>query len=109
MDRFSRRRFVKDSLWLAGVSLLFGAARSPSAAADESPISSTTPERSLAELKAGNQRYATGRNSHRDFGPERQTLARSQRPFAIVLGCADSRVAPELAFDQTRGRLFVVR
>ena len=46
---------------------------------------------------------------HHDFGPERSALAQSQHPFAIILGCADSRVSPELAFDQTRGRLFVVR
>ena len=63
----------------------------------------------LAELSAGNKRYVTGQNIHHDFVPERPALAQSQHPFAIILGCADSRVAPELAFDQTRGRLFVVR
>ena len=36
-------------------------------------------------------------------------LVAGQRPFAVILSCADSRVAPEFAFDQTRGRLFVVR
>jgi carbonic anhydrase len=60
-------------------------------------------------LSAGNKRYATGQNIHHDFGPECPALAQSQHPFAIILGCADSRVAPELAFDQSRGRLFVVR
>ena len=60
-------------------------------------------------MSAGNKRYVTGKNIHRDFGPERPALAESQQPFAIILGCADSRVAPELAFDQSRGRLFVVR
>ena len=46
---------------------------------------------------------------HHDYGPERAELALSQHPFAIVLSCADSRVSPELAFDQSRGRLFVIR
>src|SRR6202047_2454007 len=68
-----------------------------------------SPDEALAELLAGNKRYVTGQNIHHDFGPERPALAQSQHPFAIILGCADSRVAPELAFDQSRGRLFVVR
>ena len=68
-----------------------------------------SPDEALAELLAGNKRYVTGQNIHHDFGPERPALAQSQHPFAIILGCADSRVAPELAFDQSRGRLFVIR
>jgi carbonic anhydrase len=51
----------------------------------------------------------TGTHLHHDYGPERPQLALSQNPFAIIFSCADSRVAPELAFDQSRGRLFVIR
>ena len=108
-DRCSRRSFVRRGLVLAGVSSFLGGIRISSAADNPAEASPTTPEEALNELKAGNQRYVTGKNMHRDFGPERAALALSQRPFAIILGCADSRVAPEFAFDQSRGRLFVVR
>jgi carbonic anhydrase len=68
-----------------------------------------TPDRALELLMEGNQRYVAGELKARDFAADRAALALSQRPFAVVLGCADSRVAPELAFDQSRGQLFVLR
>ncbi len=68
-----------------------------------------SPDEALAQLLAGNERYVTGKSLHHDFGPERASLVNSQRPFAMILSCADSRVSPEFAFDQGRGRLFVVR
>jgi carbonic anhydrase len=106
----SRRRFL--GLTLAGVSFAWGTARSAFAAAASTDIPSTkvsNPEQALQELSAGNRRYVTGTHLHHDFGPERAGLVAGQRPFAVILSCADSRVAPELAFDQSRGRLFVVR
>jgi carbonic anhydrase len=64
----------------------------------------------LARLKAGNQRFIAGKlqHPHQDF-KRRAELATGQRPFAIVLGCADSRTSPEVLFDQGLGDLFVVR
>lgn len=59
----------------------------------------TTPEEALAKLRAGNERFASG-NSKR---------AGAQHPFAIVLGCSDSRVPVETIFDQAPGNIFVVR
>jgi carbonic anhydrase len=61
-------------------------------------------------LLGGNRRFMTvmGENRH----PRcrwRMALAREQRPFAVVVGCADSRVPPELVFDQGLGDLFVIR
>jgi carbonic anhydrase len=47
--------------------------------------------------------------NERDFSANRAARTQGQAPFAAVLGCADSRVAPELAFDQPPGELFVVR
>jgi carbonic anhydrase len=108
-EDYSRRRFLRRSLTLAGVSFAWSAFRSNSLARQAETGQPASPDEALAELLAGNKRYVTGQNIHHDFGPERAALAQSQRPFAIILGCADSRVAPELAFDQTRGRLFVVR
>jgi len=62
-------------------------------------------------LRAGNLRFARG-NPHVDFRFDQQRLADlapDQEPFAVVLGCSDSRVAPEVIFDQSLGDLFVVR
>lgn len=61
-------------------------------------------------LEAGNQRFAQAMAQHPDETPAlRMKLSTSQHPFATVLACSDSRVAPELIFDQGLGDLFVVR
>jgi carbonic anhydrase len=68
------------------------------------------PADALARLKAGNQRFIAGKLQHPHQNPKRRTeLATGQRPFAIVLGCADSRTPPEVLFDQGLGDLFVIR
>ncbi len=64
----------------------------------------------LQELLDGNQRYVDGRQAHpHQTAQRRQELVPHQAPFAIILGCADSRVPPEVIFDQGLGDLFVVR
>jgi len=78
-------------------------------AAPPKPQNVLTAEQSLKRLKEGNERYVSGDMKDRDFKPERAALVRGQNPFASVLSCADSRVAPEYAFDTGRGDLFVVR
>jgi carbonic anhydrase len=80
-------------------------ATTPAQAAD----APATPDAALKALVEGNARYAGGQPRQRDFSARRAALAQGQAPFAAVLGCADSRVAPELAFDQNPGDLFVVR
>ncbi|WP_028803880.1 carbonic anhydrase [Streptomyces sp. 142MFCol3.1] len=64
----------------------------------------------LAELLAGNRRYAAGTPRHPHQGRDRRRLlAAGQQPFAVVVGCIDSRVPPELVFDQGLGDLLCIR
>ncbi len=75
--------------------------------ADQGPLS---PDDALERLIAGNRRFVAAKQEHpHDTVRRREELKDSQHPFAIVLGCADSRVAPELVFDQGLGDIFVVR
>jgi carbonic anhydrase len=67
-------------------------------------------DEALARLVEGNKRFVEMKLTH----PEqdiacRTTLAKGQQPFAVILGCSDSRVPPEVIFDQGLGDLFVVR
>ena len=64
----------------------------------------------LARLKEGNQRFVEGRQ-HDDVGSSmrRTELVKGQTPFAIILGCSDSRVPAEIVFNQDLGDLFVIR
>lgn len=73
------------------------------------PQNVLTPDQSLQRLIEGNKRYVSGQMKSHDFLPERASLAAGQNPFASILSCADSRIAPEYAFDTGRGDLFVVR
>src|ERR1700751_2922714 len=67
-------------------------------------------DQALATLMQGNQRYAQNKEEHPDetLG-RRKALESAQHPFAVILSCADSRVPPELVFDQGLGDLFVMR
>ena len=65
---------------------------------------------SLQKLMDGNKRFITGTLAQKDLGDvKRKELAKGQNPFAVVLTCSDSRVPPELLFDQGLGDIFVVR
>jgi len=69
-----------------------------------------TPQEALALLRDGNQRFVERRSLHGKISDEVLVdLRENQRPFAIILGCSDSRVPPELVFDQSFGDLFVIR
>ncbi len=64
----------------------------------------------LEQLLEGNRRFAAGKPLHKHTSLEwRAQIAKEQKPFATILACADSRVTPELIFDQGLGDLFVVR
>ena len=64
----------------------------------------------LQKLIEGNKRFSSSRQSHPNQSREhRQELSKGQKPFAIIVGCSDSRVPPEIIFDQGLGDLFVIR
>jgi carbonic anhydrase len=69
-----------------------------------------TAREALAWLREGNERFVNGEPLHGTTGAEDfARLREGQRPFAVILGCSDSRVPPELVFDQGFGDLFVIR
>ena len=73
------------------------------------PQNAISPAAALDRLMKGNARYVDGVARRHDFTHEREALAGGQNPFASILSCADSRIAPEYAFDSGRGDLFVCR
>ena len=68
------------------------------------------PTEAISKLKEGNGRYTGGNLQHPGQTAERRTeLANTQHPFATIVSCSDSRVPPEIVFDQGLGDLFIVR
>lgn len=68
-----------------------------------------TPDEALKRLQEGNARFAASQALHCDLLEQVRSTATQQAPFAAVLGCIDSRVPPELIFDQNIGDMFVAR
>lgn len=69
-----------------------------------------TPEQARTWLAEGNERFVEGKRTRpNQTALHRNNVANSQRPFAVVVGCSDSRVVPEMVFDRGIGDLFVVR
>ena len=86
------------------------AAAAPTPAPAAHAVAGLDPEAAMARLVAGNERYVSGFSAHPNNDlPRRVKVATGQTPFATILTCADSRVAPELLFDQGLGDLFVCR
>src|ERR1700688_2583723 len=106
--RIARRNFVM----LAGAAAALAIAPRAWAAPVKTPPKPEnvlTPDAALDRLMAGNRRYIEGLTRRHDFKHEREALSKGQNPFAAVLSCADSRIAPELCFDTARGDVFVCR
>ncbi len=83
---------------------------SASFAADHKETPVVEPEAALKKLQAGNARYAgKSVSAGKSTAKARAATAQGQHPFAIIVGCADSRTSPEIIFDQNLGDLFVIR
>ncbi|HTS18241.1 MAG TPA: carbonic anhydrase [Verrucomicrobiae bacterium] len=90
--------------------LLFFTAIFQAVAYAAGPTSAVSADDAITRLKAGNERFVAGNLLHPNATPDRRAdVAKGQAPFAIIVGCSDSRVGPEVVFDQGLGDLFVVR
>ena len=70
----------------------------------------TNTQQAVDQLKSGNDRFISGTLTPKDdYAALREQLSAGQHPFAVVLCCSDSRVVPEIIFDQKLGDLFVIR
>ena len=103
------RRKVLTAAGLLGASAAGVRAQELCAPFTKATQAATTPELALARLKEGNARFLAGRTIHCDLRAQVKATAGGQAPFAAVLGCMDSRVPPELVFDQPLGDIFAVR
>lgn len=113
---FIGRRDLLNILGIGGIATVtasLGMTRNAIAAtpAPTTPTAITeTPDTAMARLMAGNQRFSSNQSQHPQQSVDRvHELAQSQNPFAVILGCADSRVPGEVVFDQGLGNLFDVR
>jgi len=70
---------------------------------------SISPDDAIARLKVGNERFTTGKSINCDLMAQVKETAGNQAPYAAIVGCIDSRVAPELVFDQRIGDVFCAR
>jgi len=112
-NQLSRRNLIKLSAGAVSGALVTSAIGSnlttpkPAIAQNNSDL---TPDEALKNLLDGNQRFVQSKrqNPHQDFG-RLQEVAKGQKPFAAILGCADSRFPSEIVFDQGLGDLFVCR
>jgi carbonic anhydrase len=104
----TRRGFLAATgLFVAGSAL--ARAQDLCAVSTKNTQAAGTADQALMRLQEGNQRFLTGRTLHCDLMNQVKATAQSQAPFAAILGCMDSRVPPELVFDQRIGDIFSVR
>jgi len=107
----TRRQFISALPLLAGAGLVGDAFAAPSECAVFTPErqKATTPDDALRLLQEGNARFVAGKTINCDLTAQVRETAAGQAPFAAVVGCIDSRVPPELVFDQRIGDMFCAR
>ncbi len=102
-------RLSRRSILGAGAAVALAGGTGFRARADGVQHSEVSPDEALHRLMDGNARFTANAPCHVGVLARATALAGGQHPFACVLSCADSRVVPEVAFDQLPGDLFVIR
>lgn len=106
----SRRGFLRGATALGLSSLVTGGAIADTCVVfDQTRQAATTPADAIERLKAGNARLLSGETVNCDILGQIKATATGQAPFAAIVGCIDSRVPPELIFDQRIGSVFAAR
>lgn len=104
-----RKGFILGAALLAALSTSFVVAAPPAPVLTAKAQSQLTPDQVLKMLKAGNARFVKGDRVKGDLIKSAQLTANGQHPGAVILSCIDSRVPPEIIFDQNIGNVFVTR
>jgi carbonic anhydrase len=107
--QLSRRSMLTSMGAVAAGFMVARGVRAEDAPTPPKPQNVVSPDEALELLRKGNARYIEGVSKRHDFQQEREALVSGQNPYAGILSCADSRIAPEYAFDSGRGDLFVCR
>ena len=100
---------TRDEFLFSGIGVAATVVMQPSTVAAATASPRMTGAEALLALRAGYRRYKAGQSIHTDYREQRAQTASEQHPFAILLTCSDSRVPPEILFDQGIGDLFVIR
>jgi carbonic anhydrase len=108
LDGMTRRSLFRGAAATAAAAMMLPAT---AFAADttEAPPNPIGPDEALQRLVEGNARYVANTSTNKDYSAGRVARSQGQYPFATIVSCSDSRVAPELVFDQGPGQLFGVR
>jgi carbonic anhydrase len=110
-ESLSRRKFLTRAGAVSAVALVpVGAVEAIAAPSrGRKAPHPATPKAALHLLQGGNKRYRAGKLELRDYSPAGVDRANDQKPFAAILTCSDSRLAPDLVFDVEQGNIFVAK
>jgi carbonic anhydrase len=101
----------KNTIWIFAVTLGFVAFAVSLAFSNPDSGTSVSPDEALQKLMDGNKHFVENKltNAAMSDSATRTSLAKFQKPYAIILTCSDSRVPPEIIFDKGLGEIFVIR